>query len=289
MTPLGQSEPKLFRRVKPKCTMRELVLPEGVTGPVKELLEDQAYADALRYEGLDVRKRVILHGPPGCGKTSIAHALAAELGIGLYEVSIAETCSSYMGESEKQVEKIFDFAAQNRCVLLLDEFDSIGQHRRASHGNANQTENRIVNTILTRLESVDPLGLIVACTNYLDFIDRAILRRFDLELEIPEASAAALETLARQILRDRHGIQLDDVLRYAKTPAEVTKRANDLLRRAVITAERERRKEMPLPPGGEARAILGRLNGDQVELKLGGHTLYTGFGPDGVAHLKGEL
>jgi SpoVK/Ycf46/Vps4 family AAA+-type ATPase len=204
---------------------------------MRELLEDQEYADVLLENEIPVRTKVLLHGPSGCGKTSIAHALAAELNIKLYAAPIAQLNQKHMGESEKAVDSIFTFAAANRCVMLLDEFDSICSERNNESANSGVT-NRVVNTILTRMESKEPLGMIVACTNFFSAIDQAALRRFDLILEVPSPTRATLKKIAESVLKGRFGLRAEQVLAEATTPAMVVKVARDMVRRKVIEKER---------------------------------------------------
>ncbi len=252
----------LTQLVTPKCALKDLTLPEDVLSSVRNLLEDQEYGDVLAKEGLLVRRRVLLHGPSGCGKTSIAHAIASELQMKLQTVSLAQTIGSHIGESEKNIDSIFALAAQNRCVVLMDEFDSIGSTRMGADDAADLACSRVVNTILTRMESTVPLGLIVACTNFIDQIDPAVRRRFDLTLEIPSVSREGLRQIAQTILKGRFGITPEMVLSEAATPAAVVQYAQDLLRRAVIRREKDLHADtMPLfgDPGLPARKIREKL------------------------------
>lgn len=248
---------QLYEPVHPKCALKDVVLPDVLMTQIMELIEDLGYVDALVAEGLPVRRRVLLHGPPGCGKTSVAHAIAAEIRTRLYVVSTAQAVRSHMGESDKKVEEAFKFAEQNRCVLLIDEFDSLGTKRGDPDSSAERADNRIVNTLLTCLESRPPLGLFVACTNLYGSIDPAVLRRFDLVLEIPPPDRAMLLKVANQVLKGRFGIPAEGILDEASTPAAVVRVATERLRRKVIERERMARAQtLPLlDPTEEVRKI----------------------------------
>lgn len=235
----------LYEMIEPKCSLADLVLPESVTNPVKEILEDHEYRDALMEAGLACRKKILFHGPPGCGKTSIAHALAKELEAKFYSVSLAQAVGSHLGESEKNVEAIFKFAQLNRVVMLLDEFDSIGSARRTGKmdNSADRQDNRMVNTVLTCIENRPPLGLIIGATNLFETLDEAVLRRFDMIIEVPSATRPALKKIANGVIKGRFGISIDEILQEASTPAAVVRVATDRLRRKVIEKERMIRAE----------------------------------------------
>lgn len=236
MTPIQPIEPKL--------TFSSLVLPPAVSAQLTEIMEDFEFQDALAKAELPVRRKIILYGPPGCGKTSIAHALAAELKMKLFVVSMAGVVDSFMGSSEKNVKKIFEAAEFHRCVVLMDEFDSIACARAADpESSASLTENRIVNTLLTSMDNTKPLGMILAATNLYDSLDPAVRRRFDSTISVPSVSREGLLEIARITLKGRFGIEPRAVLELASTPAAVVQVATDMVRRKVIAGERARRAE----------------------------------------------
>jgi SpoVK/Ycf46/Vps4 family AAA+-type ATPase len=254
--------------VPPNCTLENLFLPDSVTDAIGGILEDQEYADALLAEGLVPRRSLLLHGPSGCGKTSIAHALANKLKVKLFIVSLAQMVGSHLGESEKNAETAFKFASQNRCVLLIDEFDSIAASRIDPESAAALASNRLVNTVLTCMDSKPPLGLLIACTNLFDAIDSAVVRRFDATLEVPPASRDALRKIAHSIVGGRMGLSVDEVLANASTASSVVKYANDLLRRRVIELEKHRRSDTLslFGQGSAAKAIIEKLERRETEV-----------------------
>jgi SpoVK/Ycf46/Vps4 family AAA+-type ATPase len=248
--------------VSPRCKLSDLVLPSDVLEELRRLLEEGEYETAFREHGVPVRKKILLHGPSGCGKTSIAHALADELQIKVATVQLSETVGSHLGESQKNVASALQYAAQNRCVLLIDEFDAIGAVRDEPSSSASKSLNQVVNTLLMDLETKIPLGLIIACTNFYQAIDPALIRRFDLILEVPSPSREALFKLAESVIRGRFGIRPEDVLALASTPATVVARAYDLLRKKIIASEKSKNANtLPLfdEPAEAAREIRKRL------------------------------
>jgi SpoVK/Ycf46/Vps4 family AAA+-type ATPase len=243
--PQQQPAPSIFQLLKPKCTFADLVLPDSVVATVQELLEDFQYSEALEKAGLQVRRKLLLHGPPGCGKTSIAHALADELGLKLVLISMAETVDAHVGQSEKNVKRIFEAAAANKCIVLLDEIDSIASSRIDVRQAADSSHNATVNTILTCMDNLPCQGMIIGATNLYESLDAAVRRRFDATIEVPGVSRDGLLEIAKLTLKGRYGIDPEAVLARASTPSAVVQVANDLLRRKVIEAERARTVRTP--------------------------------------------
>lgn len=256
--------PRFIQEVPPKHSFDDLVLPQDVSEAIGELLEDQVFRVALLKNRIPVRRRVLLHGPPGCGKTSIAHALSLALKIKLFQVSMSDTIQSHMGETSSNLATAVSFAAQNECVLIMDEFDSVGEARGSAGGAADKERNNAVNTLLTNLESKQPLGLIVACTNLLESLDKALIRRFDLVLEVPAPAREALLELAGSILGGRFGLRPESGVGDATTPAAVTGRCWNMLRRAVI--EEEKAKAAYRASDGLAKKKAAQ---EQIAMSLG--------------------
>jgi SpoVK/Ycf46/Vps4 family AAA+-type ATPase len=247
----------------PNCKLDSLTFPPEVSAEITALLEEFEFEEAFQEYGIPCRRKILLHGPSGCGKTSIAHALAAALEMKICVVGGAEHWESPgMGQAENKVKETFIFAAQNRIVVLIDEFDSLAAARHQAETGADKANNRVVNTFLMEMERQRPLGMVIAATNFLSHIDKAILRRFDLILEIPEISHEGLKEVARRALNGRFGIQPEAVLKVATTPAAVVKAAHDMVRRKVIELERKKREDtMPLfgEPKDKARQIREKL------------------------------
>lgn len=258
---------QLCLSAKPKCSFKELVLPSEVYYSLMDLIDDQDFVEVLSKEGIPVRRTLFLHGPTGCGKTSIAHALADALGIKLFIVSLSQTINSHVGDSEKKIDELFNFAATNRIVLLIDEFDSIATSRQHADSSAVLSGNRVVNTILTKMDQTTPLGIIVACSNFYDEIDKAVLRRFDMELEIPAASQESMRMIAEKIINGRFGIKASDVMARASTPAAVVKLSYNMLRMKVIELERSKRAEtLPLfDKQNPAQSIIKNIKSNETK------------------------
>jgi SpoVK/Ycf46/Vps4 family AAA+-type ATPase len=190
---IAVSEPS--RRVSSLALGRPLV--KRLTGIISEVSK----WPSLDNQGIPRRQRVLLYGPPGCGKTSIAAALAHELGMALAVVRLDAIVSSFLGETSANLRKVFDYAAENRVVLLLDEFDALGKVRSdpADHGE----HRRIVNATLQLMDGYSGASLIVAATNHQGDLDPAVWRRFDEVLEVPLPDADQVRRVLARILGTR--------------------------------------------------------------------------------------
>ena len=148
--------------------------------------------------GIDPPKGVLLHGPPGCGKTLLARAVARETGAAFYSISGPEVIQKFYGESEARLREIFEAAAANApAIVFLDEIDTLAPHREDAAGDV---ERRVVATLLTLLDGMKNRGqvIVLGATNRPNAIDPALRRpgRFDREIPIPIPDAPA----RRQIL-----------------------------------------------------------------------------------------
>lgn len=179
-------------------TLSTLTLPPSLEARVRELLREVAQWEALDREGVPRRQRLLLHGPPGCGKTSVASALARELGVPLATVRVDSIMSSYLGETGGNLRRVFDYAAHERVVLLFDEFDAVGKERDdpSDHGEL----RRVVNAVLQMMEGYVGPSLIVAATNHPGALDSAVWRRFDEVFEVPMPTVPQLQRVMARIL-----------------------------------------------------------------------------------------
>lgn len=194
-----------FDERRPERILSDLVLPEMVSGAMKELVEEQHRADLLRSHGLEPRHRVLLAGPPGNGKTSLAEALAGELSLPLLVVRYDGIIGSYLGETAVRLARLMDYVRTRRCVLFFDEFDAIGKER----GDAHETGEikRVVSSLLLTIDALPSYVVVVTATNHPELLDRAVWRRFQLRLELPALDREAAEAWIRGF-EERTGLRL---------------------------------------------------------------------------------
>jgi SpoVK/Ycf46/Vps4 family AAA+-type ATPase len=180
----------------------------------------------------------LLEGPPGNGKTSLAEAIAAELMVPFYVVRYEGVVSSFLGETTSRLDHVFEFARTRRCVLFLDEFDTIAKERADAHETGEI--KRVVSTLLLQIDRLPSHVVAIAATNHGELLDRAAWRRFQLRLPLePPSRAQATEFLER--LRIKLGGSLGQTPRTladklaGASYAEIEEFARDVMRRYVLS------------------------------------------------------
>lgn len=169
-------------------TLNDLVLPENVVNTCREFIEEHHRRDLLRSYNLEPRHKILLSGAPGNGKTTLAEALANELMIPLFIVKYEGIISRYLGETSQQLDKLFDFAKTRRCILFFDEFDAISKDR--GDDNDNGEIKRVVNGLLKQIDQLPSSVIVIGATNHERAIDKAMWRRFHIQLSLPQPTKA---------------------------------------------------------------------------------------------------
>lgn len=167
----------LLEPVSSDLKVRDLILEPALRERIDRILKEQQNLSRLKENGLRPRQRLLFTGPPGCGKTMTASALASELGLALFVVRLDSLISRFLGDSLSKLRLIFDAAERTRAIYLFDEFDSIGYSRDAS-GDVGEMR-RVLNAFLVFIERMRSNSLIIAATNHGDRLDKALFRRFD--------------------------------------------------------------------------------------------------------------
>ncbi len=161
----------------PKQSLSEMVLSNELEQRLLRVLREFKQSDALAGHGLSPRRKLLLLGPPGCGKSMTAAALAGELHLPLLTVQFHTLITKFMGETAAKLRLIFDAMKRQRGVYLFDEFDAIGTQRLSGHDVGEI--RRVLNSFLVFLEQDDSTSLIIAASNLASSLDVALYRRFD--------------------------------------------------------------------------------------------------------------
>ena len=176
----------------------DLLLPEHVQSVFDEIVTELEFRDELEKRGLRARDRILLHGPPGNGKTSSAIAIAKQLGFPCWGANLAEVFGKFLGDTSRNVQELLE-SLPHQAVSVLDEIDAIGGARSAYGTQACDKElNSGVSVMLTTLDR-STCGIIVATTNRLDILDPALVRRFEQVIEVPAPTIEQKRALAARL------------------------------------------------------------------------------------------
>ena len=160
-----------------------LVLNPFLQEEVDEFIALHDQRERLLQAGMEPQNRLLLYGPPGCGKTSLARHIAAETSLPLVTARLDGLVSSLLGSTSKNIRKIYDYAAKQECVLFLDEFDVVAK-RRDDENELGELK-RVVNSLIQNIDAFPSGSILIAATNHHELLDPAVWRRFNKVMEVP--------------------------------------------------------------------------------------------------------
>lgn len=246
----------------PKSRLGDMVLNGELTQQLERIIREQRHAAEILSHGLSPRRKLLLVGPPGTGKTMTASVLAGELGLPLFQVRLDGLITKFMGETAAKLRQIFESTHHARGVYFFDEFDAIGSQR----GLANDVGEvrRILNSFLQMIEQDDSHSLIIGATNHPDILDNALFRRFDdlLHYELPDEAriASVLKSrLCRMAIKNTSWKRLADKA-LGLSYAELTRAADEVLKTALIERADAISEKDVAQAIEERRKLSNRLN-----------------------------
>ncbi|WP_424983823.1 AAA family ATPase [Maritalea sp. S77] len=174
---------EFLAELTPKHQLNDMVLADHTRETVNQLIEEQQRASLLRSHGLNPRHRIMLVGPPGNGKTSLAEAIAEALAVPFFVIRYEALIGSYLGETANRMKRVFDYVRTTPCVVFFDEFDAVGKERGDTHETGEI--KRVVSSLLMHVDELPSYAVIIAASNHAELLDRAVWRRFQLRLTLP--------------------------------------------------------------------------------------------------------
>lgn len=223
----------------PATRLADMIVPSDLENQIRRVIREQRHAGQILKHGLAPRRKLLLVGPPGTGKTMTASVLACELGIPLFLVRLDGLITKFMGETAAKLRQIFDATEHARGVYFFDEFDSIGS-QRAIVNDVGEIR-RVLNSFLQMIDQDQSHSLIIAATNHPQILDRALFRRFDDVFTYEEPTKRQIAALLQARLGSSASSRISwDRLAGVGTGlshAEVVRAANEALKVQLIAGD----------------------------------------------------
>lgn len=223
----------------PVHSLSELIVNEGVFARIHRILSEYRNRNRLHSYGLANRRKILIEGSPGTGKTFTASVIAAELSLPLYTVQMDKLVTKFMGETSVKLRQVFDSIESLTGVYLFDEFDAIGSDR--SLDNEVGEMRRVLNSFLQFLEQDSSESIIIAATNNSKVLDQALFRRFDDVLHYSLPTEQEIQQLFEQRLKsyDKSFLISAKLLKAASglSHAEISRVCEDAVKSSILSGQ----------------------------------------------------
>lgn len=249
---------------EPNIPKASLVMNSSLAVRIERIIHEYRQRHKLKSYSLTHRRKILLIGPPGTGKTMTARVLAHELGLPLHTIQMDRLVTKFMGETSAKLRQVFDLIRQETAVYLFDEFDTIGGER--SLDNDVGEMRRVVNAFLQFIEHDTSDSVIIAASNSSKLLDRALFRRFDdllhFEIPQPDESKRLVENVLGTFLMPLFA--WETVLSESKglSHAEIDQACRDAIKQAILSDQQKVADTLLLQMLNERKSALnGRAAG----------------------------
>ena len=249
----------LIRLGKADVRMSQLVVSDVLKSSITRILTEYRQRAKLERFGMSYRRKILLAGPPGTGKTMTASVLASELQLPLYVIQLDKIVTKFMGETSAKLRLVFEGMRERKGVYLFDEFDTIGGERAKDNDVGEM--RRVLNSFLQFIENDPSDSLIVCATNNPGLLDQALFRRFDdvLSYELPDADSA------KALIRNRLANFISGRFNFTKigkatvgmSHADITRACDDSIKTAILSDKSTVPPELLLAALSEKKSMNG--------------------------------
>lgn len=228
----------LWYERSPRIRLQDIVLSSEVHSTMVQVIEEQHRSELLRAHGVEPRNRILLSGPPGNGKTTVAEAIAEALVVPMIVPRYESIVGSFLGETSQRLRQLFEYVSSRRCVLFFDEFDTVAKERADEHETGEI--KRVVSSLLLQIDQLPSHVVVITATNHPELLDRAVWRRFQLRIDMQRPSAAQVAQWFALFGR-RYGVDLTPMVsslqRHFKGAnfSDLEEFAMDVLRQTILS------------------------------------------------------
>ena len=215
-----ESRIEIVEVTTPQLERDQVILNKYSEEAINNFVESYNHRELLLKAELDLSNSLLLYGPPGCGKTTVAQLISTITGLPLVTARLDGLVSSLLGSTAKNIRKTFEYAAKRQCILFLDEFDVVAKVR--DDRNELGELKRVVNSLVQNIDSLGSSSILIAATNHHELLDPAIWRRFTTVIALDKPQKEEIERLLHVLLED------------TKTNFKIVTKKNDSVVHALI-------------------------------------------------------
>ncbi len=254
----GRSQAKLLGEAMKQVTFDEVAGMEEVKEELQEVVEFLKDPERFRALGAKIPRGVLLVGPPGCGKTLLARAVAGQASVSFFYMSGSDFVEMFVGVGASRVRDLFKEAKQHLpAIIFIDELDAVGRLRGAGLGGGHDEREQTLNALLVEMDGFDPNAdiIILAATNRPDILDPALLRpgRFDRQVVVPNPDVRERQAILELYMKDKPmGEEVLPAVLAKRTPGFSGADLENLVNEAALLAARRHKKQIDMPELDEA-------------------------------------